>query len=101
MNIPIIKLEVEGMRHTVMCALMEHQAKMDASIQAAIDAACTPENIDRVVQEAAGRALKEVIQAEVAKFFNWGPGREVVAAAVKAKLLAGRTGTPLDEVEPQ
>lgn len=101
MNVPIIKLHVEGMKHTVMCALMEHQAKMDASIEAAINAVCTPENIDAVVQRAARSAMEQAIASEVENFFRYGSGREAVAAAVKAKLLAGKSYTPLDEVPAQ
>lgn len=97
-TIPIIRLEVEGMKHTLTTALMEHSALMDEQLRAAIEAYCTPENIARVVQEAARAALDQAIKESVQNFFRFGPGRSAVAEAVKESLLAKETYTPLDEV---
>lgn len=97
MNMPIIRLEVEGMRYAVMTALTEHQAQMDSDIRAAVDAYCTPDNLAAVVKEVATRALDAAIRDEVDRFFRWGAGREAVAAAVKEKILAKETFTPIDE----
>jgi hypothetical protein len=97
-RVPIIRLEVEGMKYSICTALTQHAAQMDADIQAAVDAYCTPENIAAVVRTAARDALDRAIKAEVAAFFDYGaPGRKVVAAAVKESLLKEKTYTVLDE----
>jgi len=83
MNIPIIRLEVEGMRHTVQTALMEHAAKMDSSIQAAVEAYCTDANIDAVVRKAATEAIDAAVREEVRSFFGYGrAGRAAIREAV-------------------
>ena len=82
-TIPIIRLEVERMKHSILRALPEHAAAMDASVQAAIEAYCTPENIDSVVRKAATEALDAAVKEEVRSFFEWSrPGRQAVREAV-------------------
>jgi ribosomal protein S3AE len=83
MNVPIIKLEVQGMAMTVRTALMEHAAKMDSSIQAAVESYCTPGNIDAVVKKAAHEALDAAVREEVRAFFGYGrAGRQAIREAV-------------------
>lgn len=81
-----------------MAALTEHQAKMDQDIQAAVEACCQPENIERIVRQAAEAALDNAIKEEVKAFFTYGNGRKAVAAAVKESILRKETYTPLDSV---
>jgi len=98
MGIPIIRMEVEGIRRTMVMALTEHAAQMDEDIKNAVEAYCTPENISRIIHEAAYRALDSAIKDEVTTFFRCGPGRKAVAEAVKDCLLTNKSYTPLDEV---
>lgn len=97
-TIPIIRLEVNRMRHALQVALLEHSATMDADMQHAIEQFCTPENIHQVIHETASKVLTDIIQEEVKNFFRFGDGRGIVAEAVKAKLLNRETYTPLDHV---
>ena len=53
MNVPIIRLEVERMKETIMMALADHSARIDADVQAAVDAYCTEGNVSAVVRESA------------------------------------------------
>lgn len=86
-SIPIIRLEVERMKETILQALPQHAAAMDASIQAAIEAYCTPENIDAVVRKVAMEALDAAVKEEVRNFFQYnGNGRKAVREAVIAHL---------------
>ena len=96
MDIPIVRLEIQRMKHTICTALAEHSAKMDSDIQKAIEDFCTEENIDRVIREATYKILDCTIREEVEAFFRYGPGRNVIAAAVKEKLLTNKSFSPLD-----
>lgn len=96
---PLIRLEVENMKHAIIAALTDHQMQMDADIQAAVNAYCTPENIQRIIREAAFGALDAAIKEEVDFFFRRGDGRTAVAAAVKEAILQRKTYTPLDATE--
>lgn len=86
-RIPIIRLEVEGMRHTVAAMLTEHAAKMDADIQAAVDEYCTDGNLARVVRSAARQAIEDAVKEEVRNFFSWSnTGRMAIREAVHKHL---------------
>ena len=83
MSIPIIRLEVERMKQTILQALPQHAAAMDASVMAAIEAYCTPKNIDSIVRQAATEALNAAVKEEVRNFFQYSkPGRQAVREAV-------------------
>ena len=86
MNLPIVRLEVENMRHTIQVALSQYLTQMDTDIQASLDSVCTPENVTRIVKETAEREIEGVIREEMQKFFRYGKGRAAVQDAVKAIL---------------
>jgi len=86
MNLPIFRLEIEGMKHAVSVALSEYAAKMDADIQGAIERYMTPENISAVIHDAAQKAIDETIKKEIAGFFAYGRGQRFIAAKVKERL---------------
>lgn len=82
-DLPIIRLEVERMQFGIYKALTEHAAQMDTSIRQAVEAYCTPENIDAVVKKSATEALDAAVKEEVRSFFgNNGAGRKAVRVAV-------------------
>ena len=83
MTFPVIRLEVEGMRHTIKVALSEYAARMDADIQAAVDAYCDPKNIRAVVDDIASKEIKAAIQGEVERYFRSGFGRAAIREAVE------------------
>jgi hypothetical protein len=97
-SVPIIRFELEGMKRTVVAALMEHQGQMNQDIQDAVNSYCTPENIRSVIHASAYRALDAVIKEEVDKFFRYGEGRKQIAEVIKEKLLKKETYGPLDDV---
>lgn len=97
-NLPIIRLEVERMRHSIVAMLTEAELKIDQNIQQALDAYCTPENLTRVITQELKQTLDSVIKEEVKNFFTYGEGRKVVKAAVIKKLEENTTYTVLDEV---
>ena len=84
MNYPIIRLEVDRMKHSIVTALTELAALMDSSGKKAVEAYCTEENIDAVVRKAAMEALDAAVKEEVRNFFGYsGQGRLAVREAVE------------------
>jgi hypothetical protein len=82
-TVPIIRLEVERMKYSILQALPQHAAALDASVQAAIEAFCTPENIDSIIRGAAMEHLNAAVKEEVRDFFRESnPGRQAVREAV-------------------
>lgn len=87
-GVPIIKLEVDGMRHSIQVALMRHAAQIDKDMQRAVDAFCSEGNVARIVEEEARRHIQLALKEEVANFFKWdGAGRAAIRQAVQESLL--------------
>lgn len=83
MNVPIIRLEVEGMKQIMLVALQRESAKLDSAIQQAIEAFCTEGNVNRIVASEAQRQIDEAVRQEVKHFFDWsGNGRKAIREAV-------------------
>lgn len=86
MTYPMIRLEIQGMKHAVQVALSDYAAKMNSEIQAAIEAACTAQHITAIIEETARREVDSAIRQEIERFFRYGDGRETIKAAVAAML---------------
>lgn len=97
--VPVIRIEIEGMKHALSAMLSEHSAQLDADMQAAVEEFCRPDNIKKIVSDIAHATMKSAIEEEVRKFFSYGEGRKAVAETVKARLLRKDTYTPIDEAE--
>lgn len=83
---PVIRLEVQGMKHAIQYAITEHLMSMDRDIQAALDNLCTPENITKIVNDAARVEIKAALDAEIQKFYRYGDGRKAIKEAVQKQL---------------
>lgn len=83
---PILRFEVEGMKHSMLLALTNYAAEMDKYVKAAVENFCTEENLTRVINETANRHLKNAIESEIEQFFRFGKGREAVKRAVSEAL---------------
>ena len=92
MNVPIIRLELEGMKQTLAVALHQYTLQIDQDIQAAIASYCTTDNIARVIKEQVRRSLDRIVTEEVDKFFAYGDGRKVVSVAVNTMLKGVANG---------
>ena len=82
LGVPIIRMEVESMKHTICTALTQYEAQLSEEIQAAVEEYCKPENIDKVISSAVRETLSGVLRQEVEDFFRKGDGRDMVREAV-------------------
>lgn len=90
MSIPIIRIELEGMKHTLMAAMSQHLLEMDDLIQVQVDRVCTPENISSIVYEQAKTQIKNAIDDAVRTFYSYGDGQKAVKEAVFQALKESR-----------
>lgn len=90
MPIPIIRLEVEHLKHCILHAFSDYTLKFDETLKRAVEAYCTSATVDKVMTEAVEREMRTAIEQEIKDFFKYGEGREAVSAAVKARLTASR-----------
>lgn len=91
MTMPIIRIEVEGMKHAICTAMTQYQLQMDEYVKAAVDEYCTPENLLAIITRQAKATLDGVLQDEVERFFKYGDGRKAVAMAVIQSLSPSPT----------
>lgn len=86
MNIPIVRLEIEGMRQEIAVAFTQFQIKQDEMVQEALRLCLRPENVKAIIIEAVSEELQTAIEQEAKDFFRFGEGRELVKKLVIAKL---------------
>lgn len=85
-GIPVIRIELERMRQTLLVAINQQFASMDQDVKAAVAKVCTPDTVRKIIEQHASTELEAAIREEVSKFFRWGNGRKAVAEAV-SKIL--------------
>ena len=87
MNVPIITLEIQGMKHKILAALMQEAFALDQGVRDALERLCTEENIARIVHDEARRQIDAALKEEVKNFFGWSnAGRAAVREAVQEHL---------------
>lgn len=102
MTMPIIRLEVDHMRHSMLVALSEYQVRLDSDLKAAVEAYCTPENLSRILDDAVKKTLDRVIKEQTEHYFLYGDGRKAINEVVEKKLSFGaltKTDTSKQYVE--
>lgn len=81
-GVPLIRLEVEYMKHSIVHALSEYQVQMDQQLKVAVEKACSPENLQRVLDQEVRNTLDLAIKNELDHFFRFGDGKDVLRDAV-------------------
>lgn len=85
-NLPIIRIEIEGMRQSILAALSEREVQMDAYVSEAITRYATPENLARVIDAEVSRSIDAAIKEATESYFKYGEGRKFIVAAVAKRL---------------
>lgn len=96
--VPIIRLELQSMKEVILNAFSEKILSLDADMQRAVEAYCTPENIAHVITEHVNIVLDTVIKEEVQRFYTYGEGRSIIREAVEKRLKDNKTYTPIDNI---
>lgn len=86
MSGPIIRLEIEQMRHTILHHLSQHNSRMEAAIAEQLRQVVQDFDYGKAVEKAAREAIDRVVRDAVSDFFVLGDGRKVIGEAVKAHL---------------
>jgi hypothetical protein len=84
--IPIVRLEVDGMKHSILQALSTYATDLSEEIKSAVERFCTPENIQAVIDREVHSVISRVVGEEVDRFYRSGAGRAVISQAVQERL---------------
>lgn len=85
-ELPLIRIEVERMKHTMLHAFNQQTLRLDMMFKEALDDTCQPEKVQNILTEAANRFIKEALETETKNYFTYGEGRKFIANKVKEKL---------------
>jgi hypothetical protein len=86
---PIIKLEVETMRQAMHAAFSQQLIGLDEMFRVAVEDACNPEKVQKLLTEAANKYIREATKQATADYFMNGEGRKLIVAKVKERLKLG------------
>jgi len=59
---------------------------LDEMFKVALDDACQPEKVQKILTEAANKYTKEALEIETQRYFMFGEGRKFISEKVKEKL---------------
>ena len=86
-GVPIIKIEVEQMRHTILAAFAERTLNFSSELQLALDRACSPDAIQQTIDKAARDAVHTSIDTAVRRWWSTSEtAQELIKQAVTKRL---------------
>jgi hypothetical protein len=84
MNVPIIRLELDRMKYSIIAALNQHVLNIDDQVQKSIDQFATEENLGNIIQKIVREEINSAVTEEVQRFFRYsGLGRAAIREAVE------------------
>lgn len=83
MNMPIVRLTLDGMKYAVAAALNEHVLNIEDEVKKALDEFVAEDTIPRMVTKIVRDEVSAAISEEVQRFFReTGIGRQAIRQAV-------------------
>jgi hypothetical protein len=87
MNLPIISLQIQGMKETILHAFSERMIDLSSEVKLSLDRYCTPENIQRSIDETVRPLVDEAINTAVRKWWLLSEeGQKLLNEAVALRL---------------
>lgn len=85
-GMPILRLELEGMKLSFLRAFQELSVQTDAMVKSAVEDFCRPERLQKIIDDEVNRTLKAAIEKEVETFFRYGDGSELIKLLTRKAL---------------
>jgi hypothetical protein len=79
-SMPIIRLEVEGMKMAILNAFHAQHVEIDTYVQKELERFCAPENLRRVVGKHVDTVVEAAIRDSLESFFRYGAGKKLITA---------------------
>lgn len=92
-GIPILRLGLEGMKRSILMAFNELSVQTDSMVKSAVEDFCTPERLQKIIDDEVNKTLKSAIEREVESFFRYGDGNELIKQLTRKAL---ESKLPLD-----
>lgn len=88
MNPPIIKIELQGMRQTVVTALAKYADELEQQVQAEIDRQIETIDLTAYIRDEVNKCLRELVSVSLRKHISYQLSTEIAYSV--EKLLAER-----------
>lgn len=85
-SVPIIRLELDRMKESILVALTERQFALDSQIKEALDRYLESSNVQAIVNEAVFKACDAIIKQETESFFLYGDGSRAIRSSIQQAL---------------
>lgn len=85
-DIPIIRVEMEGLKQQMAHAFMGQQLQLDEQFKKALDLALDPDRIQEQLNELAAQEIAAALSSTVENYFSFGKGRGVLKERVEEEL---------------
>lgn len=82
-GLPVLRIELEGMRHSIMHMLSAHHNDVEDLVQKETKAFIEGFDFASVVRRQLGPILEQVVKDSLTAFFLRGPGRQVIEASLR------------------
>jgi hypothetical protein len=77
-SVPIIKLTVEGMKHSILNAFAQRQVETDTYVKEELEHFCSAENLRRVIAKHVDDVIEEAIRDALQNFFRYSDGKQLI-----------------------
>jgi len=94
MNIPIIKLEIEGMREQINIALATYHEELAQSVNVQLEAVIKEFDFSHLIKNVTQRAIEDTVKRAIEYYFSAGNGRIEIDAAVSKLFDKPATSEP-------
>jgi len=83
---PLIQIEFRNIKSVIARAFTDAQIKLDTEFSAALEAAMSPHNIDRIVRESVNLEVNSLVKEKVRNFFKYGEGNKALSEFIVEEL---------------
>lgn len=88
MNYPIVRLELEGVRESVVHALADRNGEIEHAVQAEIDNQINNFDFTSHIREEVSKCLREMVSGSLKRHISWTLEKEIADAV--EKMIADR-----------
>lgn len=86
MEFPMIRLELQGMKQTILHAFRGYQLNIDKTVKESLDRVCSDGGIERLIDEQVREQVEKAVKSKIKEFFGWGDGSKAIEAALNDML---------------
>lgn len=85
-DVPLVKIELENMRQTVIVALSNYQGQISQNVNEQLKDIVNNFDFSKVVNDTATKVIEEAIRDALTSYFKYGDGRRVIETTISEML---------------